>query len=165
MHRHVILRKLGFMMRPVRSSNNVSSVRAMPMPMTIPPLNCDVAVFGFRMRPVSKAPTQRRIRTSPVSSCTAASQNCAAYECIEYFSISNGDPVVTSTSTNVWPARRRISRRIADRRHLFQEQPRPGRLDIAGVGLGQRRAGVFPRQRRPVPSPAWRRPPVLRVPR
>ena len=50
-------------MRPVRSSNIVSSVSAMPIPMMMPPRNCERAVLGFRIRPVSKAPSQRLRRS------------------------------------------------------------------------------------------------------
>ena len=75
----VILRpSVGFMMRPVRSSNNVSSVSAMPIPMMMPPRNWERAVLGFRILPASKAPSQRLKRSSPVCSCTRTSQNCAA---------------------------------------------------------------------------------------
>jgi len=41
------------MIRPVRSSNSVSSMSARPIPMMIPPRNWLAAVLGLMMRPQS----------------------------------------------------------------------------------------------------------------
>jgi len=45
--------------------------------MMMPPRNWLAAVLGLRMRPVSNEPSQRDTRTSPVTSLTRTSQNCA----------------------------------------------------------------------------------------
>ena len=39
----------------------------MPIPIVMPPMNCDRAVFGLTIRPHAKTPVARVTRTSPVS--------------------------------------------------------------------------------------------------
>ena len=67
----------GFTIRPVRGSTSVSSVSAVPIPITIPPRSWLVAVFALITVPTSNTDTQRDTRTSPVSSSTSTSQKCA----------------------------------------------------------------------------------------
>jgi hypothetical protein len=71
----------------------------MPMPMMMPPRSWLAAVFGLITRPQSNDPSQRDTRTSPESSRTRTSQNCAPYEPIEYFIVSRGIDDTTSAST------------------------------------------------------------------
>ena len=67
------------MIRPFRGSTRVSSDRAMPMPITIPPRSWLAAVFALITVPTSNDPSQRDTRTSPVSGSTRTSQNCAPH--------------------------------------------------------------------------------------
>ena len=87
------------MIRPLRSSNCVSSINAMPSPMIIPPRNWLAAVRGFRMRPQSNDPSNRPTRSSPVTALTRTSQKIALCECIDQCINSSGiDPaLVTDT--------------------------------------------------------------------
>ena len=43
----------------------------------MPPMNCERAVRGFTIRPAAKTPSNLVTSTSPVSSSTATSANCA----------------------------------------------------------------------------------------
>ena len=65
------------MIRPLRSSNSVSSISAIPSPMMMPPRNWLAAVLALRMRPQSNEPRKRLTRGSPVTALTRTSQNCA----------------------------------------------------------------------------------------
>src|ERR687893_1404948 len=71
------------MMRPLRSSNWVSSISARPRPMMMPPRNWLAPVLALRMRPQSNEPRKRLTRISPVTALTFTSQNMAACECID----------------------------------------------------------------------------------
>ena len=69
------------------------------MPKMMPPLIWLLAVFSLSRLPMSNAPTQRATRTSPESSCTRTSQNCAPNACMENFffsSLSGAESAFTS---------------------------------------------------------------------
>src|SRR3989442_11373184 len=61
------------------------------------------------MRPQSNDPTHRETRSSPESSRTRTSQNCAPYDPIEYFSVSIGIGADASASIRSRPARVRMA--------------------------------------------------------
>ncbi len=60
---------------PIRSTNHSYLFsRTFPKPYRTRPAGAHLC----RMRPVSRAPTHRETRTSPVTSLTQTSQNCAS---------------------------------------------------------------------------------------
>jgi hypothetical protein len=65
--------------RPLRSSNIVSSASAIPMPIMMPPRNWLLAVLGLMPAAVEQAEPARDAH-SPVSSVMRTSWNCAPYD-------------------------------------------------------------------------------------
>ena len=73
--------RFAFMIRPVRRSKRVFSKSAMLIPQTMPPTSWLRAVLAFKIRPASKAPTNRVTRTDPRSGSTSTSAKCAPNAC------------------------------------------------------------------------------------
>ena len=62
-------------------STTVCSISAMPSPIVMAPMSCDLASVASRIRPAANTPSGRATRTSPVSASTRTSANCAPNAC------------------------------------------------------------------------------------